>query len=447
MNARYLILFFLSFLFLNTYAMQPQVQERVDTVRCQQNLSVYTMNLKKGMYDLSVDSWRDVFRHCPDMHVNIYSDGVKMMEHFLKKTTDEGIKQAYVDTILMIYDQRIVHFGKHRRYPEGWIQGRKGLDIFKYRGMDPHWQQISYDCFTKSHQLQGDQMEPSVMFAWMQVGRNLFQSGAIEGQTFLDLFYRVNGYSRRQLLVETDSTKIQMYQQLSDYSVRLALESLKNRCEVVEGFLKGSQEVSSMTPGQLEHTVSLMDGLLCTGSDYYVALLEKMYEGKPDNGLALKVARTSVRNNDYQKARHYYQKSLEGNGDNEVVATASYEWAVVEMSHFKDLSKALALARKSVQMKPAWGKPYLLIGNIYAQAANEFGKDEFEKQSVYWAAVDKFQAAIQADATMAEEAAKYVETYSKYFPDREMAFFHGYQDGEVIEIGSWINESTKVRFR
>ena len=399
------------------------------------------------MFDYSIEPWRDLFFNCPSVHVNIYSDGIKIMEHYLTKSKVESERQAYVDTIMMIYDQRMVYFGNHHRYPEGWIWGRKGIDILKYRGADPKRLHEAFDCFNRAYQLQGNMVEPGVMFAWIQTGRNLFNSGEIQDDEFLGLYFRIKGYAVNQLSMESDSSKIIVYKQLSDFSVRMVLESVRNRCDIIEGYLTKTHDLSLSTPEQVQQTLTLLEGLSCTNTDYYISVLEKTYERNRSSELAFKLARSYVKRNDFTKAREYYQKSMQNNDDITSIATANYEWAVLEMTHFKNPAKALSLARTAVQLNPGWGRPYLLIGNIYAQAAPDYGDNEFEKQTVYLAAVDKFQAALKADSTISDEAIKFVETYSKYFPDRETAFFHGYHEGEQIEIGSWINESTKVRFR
>ncbi len=87
-----------------------QIRKESDTLKCAQNLSVYVSYMKKRMYDDALAPWRQLFFECPSSHVNIYSDGIKLMEHYLSKTTDEAARKAYVDTILLIYDQRMFFF-------------------------------------------------------------------------------------------------------------------------------------------------------------------------------------------------------------------------------------------------------------------------------------------------------------------------------------------------
>lgn len=421
--------------------------EAADTMKCAFNLSLYSTYLKKKMYDDAIGPWRQLFFECPASHVNIYTDGIKLMEHYRNKATDDRARAAYVDTIMMIYDQRMAYFGNHHRYPEGWIWGRKGIDILKYKGKDIQAVKEAIDCFNRSYQLQQKNVEPAVMFAWIQAARNAFFAGEMNENDFLSLYFRIRGYAEEQKAAESDSARLIVYNKLRDFSERMVLESVRNRCDVIEQYLRSTQMELATNADQLQHTLTLMENLACTGSEYYLALQERLYQLAPNSENLIRIARSAVKNKNFDKAREYYQKTLQENQDLDLIAEANYEWAVIEMSHYHNLAKAQSLARMAVQIKPDWGMPYLLLGNIYAQAAKAFGDNEFEQQSVYWAAVDKFLEAMKTDASLTEEAQKYVETYSQYFPDRETAFFYGYQEGEPCHIGSWINESTLVRFK
>ena len=49
------------------------------------------------------------------------------------------------------------------------------------------------------------------------------------------------------------------------------------------------------------------------------------------------------------------------------------------------------------------------------------------------------------DPSSKREADKLIAIYSKHTPKVEDLFMRGYEAGKVINIGGWINESTKIR--
>ena len=110
----------------------------------------------------------------------------------------------------------------------------------------------------------------------------------------------------------------------------------------------------------------------------------------------------------------------------------------------KDLQQSREYARQAIKANPNYGKAYLLIGNIYA-SVKDYGENELESKSIYWLAVDYYQKAKQLDPNMSDDAKKQIDIYSQYFPKKETIFFYGYNEGDPFEIGSWINETTKVR--
>ncbi len=73
------------------------------------------------------------------------------------------------------------------------------------------------------------------------------------------------------------------------------------------------------------------------------------------------------------------------------------------------------------------GDPYILIGNLYAASAKNFGSNEFEHKTAYWVAVDMFYKAKSVDAEVATKANELISIYSKHFPGTEQIFFQGFK--------------------
>jgi hypothetical protein len=82
---------------------------------------------------------------------------------------------------------------------------------------------------------------------------------------------------------------------------------------------------------------------------------------------------------------------------------------------------------------------------MYAESMDQCGGDQFEKQAVLWAAVDKFIQARQVDESLATEANGYISSYKPRFPSKQDIFFHNYEIGDTYTVGCWINEQTTVR--
>ena len=82
-----------------------------DSVNCVMNLSLYREYYKQQNYDDAIKSWRWVYNNCPSASGNIFKNGPTLIKYLMKKNPEN--KQAYIDTLMMIYDNRIQYFGKH----------------------------------------------------------------------------------------------------------------------------------------------------------------------------------------------------------------------------------------------------------------------------------------------------------------------------------------------
>ena len=74
----------------------------------------------KKAYDDAYTYWKVVFTICPASSERMYVDGANLVTGKIKAAKTKELKSAYVDTLLMIYDQRIKYFGN-----EGSVLGRK----------------------------------------------------------------------------------------------------------------------------------------------------------------------------------------------------------------------------------------------------------------------------------------------------------------------------------
>jgi len=113
----------------------------------------------------------------------------------------------------------------------------------------------------------------------------------------------------------------------------------------------------------------------------------------------------------------------------------------------KNYPKVRNYALQAISLNPAWGKPWLLIGIIYAESAKSIGKSDLQQRIVYCLAVDQFIRAKTVDPEVTAEANKEIATYSRDFPGEREAALENINAGSSFKVGGWINESTIVRFR
>jgi hypothetical protein len=113
--------------------------------------------------------------------------------------------------------------------------------------------------------------------------------------------------------------------------------------------------------------------------------------------------------------------------------------------NYKKYLDAKKYALEAIKLRSDWGKPYILLANIYATGP-KCGENEFELKWIYWIAVDKLLKAKAVDSDLAATVNPMISSFSQHFPKKEDAFFYGVNEGDTVNVGCWIGESTKARF-
>lgn len=156
-------------------------------------------------------------------------------------------------------------------------------------------------------------------------------------------------------------------------------------------------------------------------------------------------AQQSMKAGKYDEAISYLEKDIAEGGSSDNAATY-YRIANIHYAKTKRYSAARSYALKAAQARPGWGKPYLLIGKLYASSGRSCGSGTgWNSQVVVWAAIDQFHKAKSIDPSISDEANKLIGKYSRYMPSREDAFQRGLKDGQSYQVGCWIQVTTKVR--
>jgi len=423
-----------------------QEEQSMDSLECLKNYSLYKESLKKKMYDYSIDPWRLMFNQCPDVTIRLYSDGIDIYKHYIKLEKDELKKQGLIDTLMLIYNQRIKYFGNHPKYPEGWVLGRKGIDIVKYRRNEIASLQQAIECFEHSFDKLGTRMEPMVAVNWLQTANALVEHGQKSSQQLLDVYLNVDDVLANHISKQKSERHKTMLNKASTTCVEIVAKSGFDDCTTLEQGLSEKFLTVKDDAEALERLLMLMVAFDCTQSDLYAQAAEQNYTLNPNAKASYLLAKYFIKQGEFDKAKEYYLKTI-SQGEEQLQAKCFYELAVVTFSHYKNNIEARKYAQDALRIKDNWGKPHILIGNIYAQESRKYGDNDFEHQTVYWVAIDRFKKAKAVDPECKLEADKQINLYSQYLPDKETGFFHGIQEGENYTVGSWINEKTIVRYR
>ncbi len=401
-----------------------------DSATCISNLSTLVEFTKIKVYDHALTPWRSVFYNCPRASKNIYISGAAIFKNLIEKQEDMKLKDKYIDTLMMIYDQRVQYFNE-----EGFVSVRKGMDLLNYK---PSAKSTIYGFLEKGIKLNGAKTEMNALIAYLQTTIVLANEGNLGKEKIIENYNLVSG-----LIEQSNDPAVQQTRDVVD---KLFAGSGASDCDKTNDIYMAKLNAGNLPADQLKQFIKTLEVSKCTETPSYAKATEMLFAVEPSASVAFNMARVYYKTQNLQKAEEYYNQAikLETNSDN--LANYYYELAAVQL-RLDQYAKARENALKAAEHKKDWGQPYLLIGNLYAVSSNVCSGSEVDKVSVFWAAIDKFAYAKNIDPKVTDEANSLIAKYSVYFPNNETLFFYSLKQGDNYTVKCWINENTRVRHR
>lgn len=405
-----------------------------DSVKCVTHLSLYREFYKQKNFDDAIPHWRWVFLNCPLSSQNLYIDGSKIVGYMIGKAKDANSRNKLIDTLMMVYDQRVASFGK-----EGYVRGRQALELNNYRPQDTL---KVYNYLRKSVALEGTNSDPTVLSSYFIVTDQLVKGGRFLSDSI------ASAYDELSDLVDINitDTKSDSVKNNAWLGVKGTLETIFEpyaTCDQLIRIYTKKFEKSPEDTTLLKKITRILDKKDCTKSELFFQATENLHKVKPTGQSAYLMGMMYWKKEDNAKAESYFLEAIPL--IEEAQKARVYYFLAALSFDKKSYSAARSYALKSLAINPNDGKCYILIGDMYASSASSCGSDEISERAAYWAAVDKYSKAKQVDPSVADDANAKIATYSRHFPSQERLFFHDIKLGESYTVGCWINEVTTVR--
>ncbi|MBO7144297.1 MAG: hypothetical protein J6W13_05645 [Salinivirgaceae bacterium] len=419
---------------------------------CAMRMSLYNEFYKQKNYKDAVNDWRKVYQNCPAASKNTFIRGATIYKNLIKAETDNAKKEALIDTLMMIYDQRIVYFKQ-----EGAVLASKGVDLYSYRGKEAAAD--VYEMLKKSCELEKGETGAGVTTVMMQSAVDQYRAEEVDGAEVISAYELAMATidlaiaSNKQIVAGGDAKKVPAAQkELENLDVdiknveALFSESGAATCDALIAIFDAKYDANKDDVEWLKKVTKLLDKAECNSSALFAKSSEALYALEPSAVAARNLARLFYNKKEISKSLEYYSKACELQDDPELKSQYYVESAYIVLGEVKNYPKVRELANNALKANPSMGKAYIVIGLAYASDAQNIGSEKVEHDAAYWAAVDKFTKAKQVDSSCEEEANRHISTYKKYFPNKEEAFMYGIQEGASVTVGGWINEKTTARF-
>lgn len=412
-----------------------------DSATCVINLSLYREFYRQWkqaggtgtVIKDAINPWRWVFLNCPLASQNTYLDGVAIVEYMIEQEKDPEKKEKLIDTLMMVYDQRISAFGR-----EGFVLGRKAVNLINHR---PNANEELYTIFRRSVDLAENESEAPVIAQYFRYAERMVRDEKISKVEFFEIYETL--ISIIDFNVSQSATSQQqksVWENIRGF-IEQTLEPYASCEDLVAIFSRKINE----TPEDLDllyKVINLFDRKGCTDAPLYLEATLKAYDLDPSPQSAYGIGRMYFRNKEYANSIEFLNEAekLESPADRA-------DGMILLANSYKEIGnkvRAREAALKAIQARPD-GHAYILIGDLYASSTEECGTNELTTNAVYWAAVDKYIEARRIDSSVADEATQRINIYTKYFPSHETIFFYGLSEGDTFTVECWINETTIIR--
>lgn len=421
-------------------ANESNFKSKEDSLKCIQDFSLYREFYKQKNYEDAMPYWRWVFQNCPERSINIYIDGANMMKNYIDKSKDETSKNKYIDSLMLVYEQRLKYFIGNKNNREGVVKIRQAMELKNYRPADT---MIIYNLLRRGIELEGTNADPLGVANYFIITNDLVAGGRFPADSILNAYDYLSDLVDKRNAEAIDTNGNYLWD-----NVRATLEGVFEPYATCDQLVRIYGKKFEQTPNDtalLQKMIKILDKKKCEQTDLFFAATEQLHKLTPSGNTAYYLGIGYLKRSDNTKANGYLLEAIPLVED-EKKAKAYYYLSVISFSD-NNYRGAVGYANKGLQIAPNDGRFYIIIGNAYAATASSCGSGEIGSRAGYWAAVDKFYKAKQVDndPAVVDDANQAISKYSRHFPTTERLFYNEVAKGSSWSVNCWYSETTTVR--
>lgn len=410
-----------------------------DSAECIKYLSYYTEYYKQKNYDSALPNWRKAYNLCPPTaRYTLLSNGTTLVKRLIQSNAKNAIyKEALIDTLMMIYDQRVQYWPKYATTS----LNNKALDMYNYMKDEP---KKLYEGLTEVVTKNQKKTTPNVFVFQMNTAIDLYKNGQLDPETVINVYETAVEYLG-QITPKNDTEKGNIEKAVSDIE-GLFVTSQVASCENLIALFGPRYNADPQNLDLAKSVVKMMsitEG--CTDNELFLNAVTTVYNLEPSHTSAYFLYKLYSSRADVDNAVKYMEEAI-ASEESDAETDANYNFELAAFCYKNGRSaKAIEAAQKAVELSETLdGKAYLLMGTIWGTLPCT-GND-IETRSKYWVAVDYMVKAKNADPTLAEDANSLIAQYSAYYPQTAEAFMYDVTDGQSYTVScSGLRATTTVR--
>ena len=377
-----------------------------------------------------------------------FTDGREFYRAMAKNATDEAKQKEYKDRVIELYDEELACYPDSRAY----LLGRKGYDMFYLQG----YSMDGIDILEEAMKSGGDKTEYIVLAPLGQLLNYYFKTEKIDNARVRELYDM--GSKLADVNIAAEGPYAQYYNDAKanlDASVLEYADQIFD-CDYFKSQLLPKYEENKDDYEVVKYVYSKLKEQGCEETDADLVRVKAQYDAIYASKSAeqeaerrrlnpLYDASLMIDDGDFSGAIKRYEDFISTSDDDEKKAQAYYQMASVQSGKLRQYGAARQNANKAIGLNPSWGKPYIMIGDIYARLGSSCG-DSYQQRLAVLAAIDKYNQAKSVDGSVAGDANRRIANYRGSMPIKSEAFSRGHNAGDRLPVGCGIGETVTLRF-
>ncbi|MBR3435851.1 MAG: hypothetical protein IKG88_08205 [Bacteroidales bacterium] len=149
-----------------------------DSIACISNVSLYQEFYKQKSYTDCYEPWRQILLHCPRFSKGVYQRGVTIMESMINIAQTAEERDAYIDELMRVYDQRIQYFGE-----EAKVKAMKAQELSTLR---PNAFKEIYEIYAEAIQAGAEELDENYVTLFFKATVDYVRAGYAEPTLVID---------------------------------------------------------------------------------------------------------------------------------------------------------------------------------------------------------------------------------------------------------------------
>ncbi len=432
--------------------------------------SVYRGFIKSNNFADAFEPWKIVYEGAPaadgrrDYH---YMDGIKLYKDKISNETDAVKIKEYQDIILRLYDEAIACYQNKvikLKDSSDEAYAKKISDLYSRKSYDMYYEfrcpyDMTMEACAYAFEIGGLDAPYTIIVPYANITVHQFLKEQIDKETARQAYDEMvkladhnihNGHQYKQYYQQAKDAMLGEFKKIQ-YQIF--------DCEYFKNEWLPDYEDNKDDPTFAKELWQRLKQRGCADEDPLLQELKKKWEVYAAEVNAARQAEFEANNPGIQARKAYQAGDFEGAiskyrdaiaKESDAVAQAKYHFSIASIL-FRKLNKysqARAEALKAANVNPSWGRPYVLIGDIYAKAARGCG-DSWNQSLAILAAYDKwaFAKTKELGSSIENGVSGKLGKYRAYFPTKDEGFMRGAKEGASQKVGCWIGESVKIRYK